>query len=108
MKKLFTDLYADENILHINEDSGNTVFNYNEMGIDDIVLNNINLDDNFDKEDPNTIILIRRLAWHIKFEKRKKHKKELVEKLTGCVTSYKMVTLVCFRRWKNGNKFNVY
>ena len=77
MKNFFTDLYADENILHFNEDSGNTVFNYNEMGIDDIVLNNINLDDNFDKEDPNTIILIRRLAWHIKFGKRKEHKKRI-------------------------------
>ena len=38
------------------------------MGID---LNNINLDDNFDEEDPNIIIHIRLLAWHIKFEKCK-------------------------------------
>ena len=32
------------------------------MGIINIDLNNINLDDNFDDEDPNTIIVIRLLA----------------------------------------------
>ena len=32
------------------------------MGIINIDLNNINLDDNFDEEDPNTIIVIRLLA----------------------------------------------
>ena len=38
---------------------------------------NINLEDNFDEEDPNTIILIRLLAWHSKFEKRKELKKRI-------------------------------
>ena len=33
IKKLFTRLYAGENILYFNEDSGNVVFNCNEMGI---------------------------------------------------------------------------
>ena len=51
VKKLFT-LYADENILCFDEDSGDAVFNYNEIGIVNINLNNINLDDNFDEEDP--------------------------------------------------------
>ena len=42
------------------------------MGILNIDLNNINLDDtNDDEEDPDPVILIRLLAWHIKFEKRK-------------------------------------
>ena len=45
------------------------------MGIVNIDLNNINLDNNFDEDDPETIILIRLLAWHIKFEKRKALKK---------------------------------
>ena len=27
IKKLFTDLYGDENILHFNEDAGNVIFN---------------------------------------------------------------------------------
>ena len=47
------------------------------MGIVNIDLNNISFDDNFDEEDPNNIILIRLLAWHTKFEKRKELKKEL-------------------------------
>ena len=36
---------------------------------------------NFDKDDPDSIILIRLLAWHIKLEKRKVLKKELNEEL---------------------------
>ena len=63
IKELFTALYADENALYFNEDSGNVIFSCNEMGI--------NLDNNFDEDDPDTIILIRLLDWHIKFEKRK-------------------------------------
>ena len=65
IKELFTALYADENILYFNEDSGNVLFSYNEMGILNIDLNNINLDDNFDEDDHDTIILIRLLAWHM-------------------------------------------
>ena len=41
------------------------------MGILNINLSNINLDNNFDEDDPNTITLITLLAWHIKFEKHK-------------------------------------
>ena len=33
IKELFTTLYADENILCINDDYGNVVFSCNEMGI---------------------------------------------------------------------------
>lgn len=42
------------------------------MDIFDIDLNSINLDNNFDKHDPDTIFLIRILVWRIKFEKRHK------------------------------------
>ena len=55
------------------------------MGID---LYNINLDDNFDEEDPNTTIVIRLLTWQTKFEKRKeleKKKKKLNEELMSAV-----------------------
>ena len=70
IKALFTALYAHENILYFNEDSSNVVFISNGMGILNIDLNNINLDNtNYDEEDPDTIILIRLLSWHIKFEK---------------------------------------
>ena len=58
IEKLHTYLYADENILYFNEDFGNVIFSCNEMGILNIVLNNINLDNNFDKDDLDTIILI--------------------------------------------------
>ena len=72
IKKLFTALHGDENILYFDEDFGNVVFNCNEMGILNIDLHCINLDDNnFDEDDPDTIIHVRLLAWHIKFEKRK-------------------------------------
>ena len=33
--------------------------------------NNVNPDNKFDENDPDTIILIRILTWHIKFEKFK-------------------------------------
>ena len=64
IKKPFNALYTEKNILCFNEDSCNVVFNCNGMGILNIDLNNINLDNNFDEDDPDTIILI-------KFEKRK-------------------------------------
>ena len=44
------------------------------MAILSVNLNNINLD-NFDEDDSDTIILIRLLAWHSKFEKCKALKK---------------------------------
>ena len=81
MKKSFTALYADENKFYVNEDSGNPVFNCNGIGILNIDLNNINLDNNFDEDDPDTVIFTRLLAWHIKFEKHKLLKNELSEEL---------------------------
>ena len=41
------------------------------MGILNIDLNNINLDNNFDEDDPHFIIHIRISAWYIKSEKCK-------------------------------------
>ena len=51
------------------------------MCIVNIDLNNINLDNNYDEDDPDTNILIKHLAWHIKFEKHKAFKNELNEEL---------------------------
>ena len=45
------------------------------MGILGVNLNNTNVDFSFDENDPDTIILIRLLAWHSKFKKRKVLKK---------------------------------
>ena len=69
--KIYNVLYADENIVYFNENSGDATFSCNEMGILSVDLNNINLDNNFDEDHPDTIIFIRLLAWNIKFEKRK-------------------------------------
>ena len=41
------------------------------MNIINVDINNINLDNNFDEDDPDIIILNRLLAWIISFEKRK-------------------------------------
>ena len=71
IKNFFTASYADKNILYFNEDSVNVVFLCNEMGILNIDLMNINLDNVFDEDDPDTITLTRLLAWQNEFEKRK-------------------------------------
>ena len=53
------------------EDSGNVTFSSDEMGILNIDLNNINLNDvNFDGDFPETIIHIRVMAWHNKLTTR--------------------------------------
>ena len=41
------------------------------MVILSVNLNNIHLDINFDEDHPDTIILLRLLAWHSKFKKCK-------------------------------------
>ena len=51
------------------------LFHCNGMGILNIDLNNINLDNSFDEDVRDSIILIRLLAWQIKCEKRKELKK---------------------------------
>ena len=81
IKKPFTALCADKNILYFNEDSGNVIFSCNEMGILNIDLGNFNFDNNFDEYDPDTIIPIKLLTQHTTFQKRKALKKEINEKL---------------------------
>ena len=87
IKKRFTALYADENILYFNEDSRNVVFNCNGMSILNTNLNNINHEDtNYDQDDPDTIIPIRFLVWHIKIEKHKELKK-MISVNANCVAT---------------------
>ena len=45
-------------MLYFNKDSDNIVFSCNEMSVLNIDLNIINLDNNFDEDDSDTIILI--------------------------------------------------
>ena len=57
-KTLFTALHADKNILYFNEDSSNVIFICNGMGILNIDLNNVNLDDtNYDEDDATLLFL---------------------------------------------------
>ena len=58
IKELFTALYADENVFYFNGDSDNDVLFLNEMGILNIVLKNTNLDNNFDEDDPDILLLL--------------------------------------------------
>ena len=71
VKKFFTALYADKNRLYFDEDSGNVVFNSNDMSILNIDLDNFNLDHNFDKDYLGTNIYVKLLTWNIKFENGK-------------------------------------
>ena len=66
IKKIFTALYADENILYFNEGFGDAVFNHRGIGILDIDLNNITLGNNFNEDDTVTdLIFIRLFTRHI-------------------------------------------
>ena len=71
IKKLYIVLYADDGLLFFGEDSGNVTFYCNEMGILSVTFNNTSLDNSFEEDDPDNIILIECLACHSKFKKRK-------------------------------------
>ena len=110
IKILFTFLYADENILCFNEDSGNVVFIWNGIGIFNIDLNNNNLDDtNYEEDDPDIIIHVRLLVWHTKFEKGKTLKKEFNEELMlAGWHSKEMAEFSHVSRWEKRNRTNFY
>ena len=67
IKKRYTALSTDDGLLFFNEDSGDITFCCDEIGILSVNLNNINLDNNFDEYDPDTIILIKFLSWSSTF-----------------------------------------
>ena len=58
---------------------------------------NTNLDNNFDEDDSDTIILIRLLAQHVKFEKRKTLK-NISEELMPIVWHFRNVKFLHDRR----------
>ena len=72
VKNLYSVLYGDDALLFFHEDSGNVTFFCNEMGTLSVNLNNIDLDNNFDEDDRDTIILIRLLVWHSKYKKKQR------------------------------------
>ena len=73
LEKFHDSLHANDNVLFFDEDLSKVTFYANKMGILGVDLYNINLDDdnNFYEDDPETIIHAKLLAWCNKFEKRK-------------------------------------
>ena len=77
-------MYVDDDILYFNEDSGDVLFSCNEMGILNIDLNNINLDNYFDEDDPDQLFFLLFLSdfWlGILNLKKSKHLKKISEEL---------------------------
>ena len=78
IKKRLTALYVDDNKFYFTGHFRNAIFSCNKIGILNINLNHINLDDtDYNEDDSEIIIHIRLLAWHSKFEKRKGLKKRV-------------------------------
>ena len=76
LEKFDKALLANDDILFFNEDFAKVTFPASQRHILVVDLNKINLDnDNFDENDPDTIIHVRLLAWPGKFEKCKALKK---------------------------------
>ena len=89
-------------MLYFNELSDNVVFSCNEMGILNINLNNFNLDNNFDENDPDTIFLSD-FSLGILYLKKTKHiKKELNEELMPVAWHPKRWWNFCM--WKDEKK----
>ena len=96
IKKLDDNLFANNDIIFVKEDSNYVTFSRNEMGILSVDISNIDLDDiNFDEDDPETIIHVRLTAWHNSFKQRKTFKKELSKEIISLAWhSNKMVGMV--------------
>ena len=58
IEKLCTALYTENGLLFFDEGSGDVTFRCDEMGILSVNLNNTNLDNNFNEDDLDTIIII--------------------------------------------------
>ena len=59
IKNFYTDLYAEDDLLFLDNDSADVTSCCNKIDILSVNRNNINLGDNFDKNDSDVIILIR-------------------------------------------------
>ena len=79
LKKFHNVLLANDKILFFNEDFNKVTFIAHQRYILAVDLDKINLDgdNNFDKDDPDTIIHVRNLAWRGKFEIHKVFKKNM-------------------------------
>ena len=100
LEKLDDTLFANDDIIFINEGSNNVKFFGGEIGILSVDLDKTNLNDvNFDEDNPETISHVRLLAWRNKFEKHKALKKRYKQKINVCsMASYKMAGSVLVQR----------
>ena len=57
---------ADDGLFFFDEDSGDVTYSGDQIGILSVNLNNINIENFFDEDYPDTIILIRFLTGHSK------------------------------------------
>ena len=75
--KLDNALHANDDIFFYKEDFDKVTFIANQSHILVVDLGEINLDNDnsFNEDDSDTIICVRLLAWHSKYEKRKALKK---------------------------------
>ena len=83
LEKFHDVLLVDDDILFFDEDFSKFTSFVNDMGILGVEIDQINLDDdnNFYEDDPDTGIHVRVLAWHNKFEKCKALKKDISKEL---------------------------
>ena len=69
-----------------------------------IDINNVNLDNNFDEDDPDTIILIKILVWHIKVKKCKALEKNISEELMPVAWHPRRWLNFCMAKDRNARK----
>ena len=77
IKKLDDAWFTNYNILFFDEDPGSFTFSSDEMGILSVHHDKINLDVNFDEDDPETIIHVRLMPWHNRYKQCKSCKKDI-------------------------------
>ena len=76
LEKLDNVVFSNDDIDVEVIESDTIAFFSNDMGLNAIVLNNINLDDDdFDEDDPTSIVLFRLIAWCNRFKQCKACKK---------------------------------
>ena len=95
LEKFHDTLFVNDDILFFDEDFCKVTFFANEMGILSVYLDktNLNDDDNFYEDDPETTINVRLLTWCNKFENCKTFKK--------CINKELMPVAYHLTRWWN-------
>ena len=68
----------NDGIIFVNGDSDNVTIFSDDMGLVNVYLNNVSLEDvNFDNDDPETIIHVKFMVWCNRYKQHKTCKKEI-------------------------------